>query len=115
MRQISIPNNAFIARINPVDCKQDLLRELNTKLQFPYFGFNWDSLYDQLRDFYWIRQKYIFILHYGLSLPYEDYEIYLSVLRDSEQYWLNYPDEHILKFVFVNQSERVNGTGFEVI
>ena len=51
----------------------------------------------------------------GLSLPYEDYDIYQSVLRDSEQYWLNYPDEHILKFVFVNQSERVNGTGFEVI
>lgn len=101
MRQFTFPNNnTFIARINPVDCKQDLLLELNTKLQFPYFGYNWDSLYDQLRDFYWIQQIYILIIHNGLSLPYEDYEIYLSILRDSERYWLSYPDEHILKFVF---------------
>ena len=95
------PDDAFIAKINPVVSKLELLNELNAKLEFPpYFGFNWDALEENLRNFYWIHQKYIFIVHKELYLPQTDYEIYLSIVKTCEQFWLNYPDEHILKFVF---------------
>ena len=91
-------DDAFVAVIEPVSSKVDLLDELNAKLHFPYFGFNWDSLYDLLRDFYWIRQKEINIVHNRLCLSSKDYDIYMSIVNNSERFWLDYPDEHILKF-----------------
>ena len=91
-------NDAFLAVIDPVSSKIDLFKELNEKLHFPYFGFNWDSLDELLRDFFWIRQKKIIIVHNSLCLSPRDYNIYMSIVNSSERFWLNYPDEHILKF-----------------
>ena len=92
-------DDAFVAVIEPVSSKADLLDELNVKLQFPpYFGFNWDSLHELLRDFYWISQKNIIIVHNGLSLPPKDYDTYMFIVNNSERFWIDYPDEHILKF-----------------
>ena len=90
-------DDAFVAVIEPVSSKEDLFDELNVKLQFPYFGFNWDSLHELLRDFYWIHQKEINIVHNRLCLPPKDYDIYMSIINNSERFWLDYPDEHILK------------------
>lgn len=100
MDELLLSDNAFVAEIDPVVSKLELLNELNTKLEFPYFGFNWDALSENLRNFYWIKQKYIIIVHKGLHIPQKDYEIYMSIAKSCEQFWLSYSDEHILKFVF---------------
>ena len=97
----SIKKDAFTAEIESVASKSELLDELNKKLQFPpYFGFNWDALHELLRDFSWIPQKNITIVHKGLSLPPKDYEVYMSIVNDSVRFWQNYPDEHVLSFDF---------------
>ena len=97
----SINKDAFTAEIEPVASKSELFDELNKKLQFPsYFGFNWDALHELLRDFSWIPQKNITIVHKGLSLPPKDYEVYMSIVNDSVRFWQNYPDEHVLSFDF---------------
>ncbi len=46
--------NAFCVRLNPLICKENMLFEdFFYSLWFPgYFGFNWNALYDCLRDFH---------------------------------------------------------------
>uniref|UniRef100_UPI00053A84EF barstar family protein n=1 Tax=Yersinia wautersii TaxID=1341643 RepID=UPI00053A84EF len=46
----------FFIRVDPLISNSDeLLKALYYSLWFPgYFGFNWNSLYDCLRDFDWI-------------------------------------------------------------
>jgi RNAse (barnase) inhibitor barstar len=57
------PHGCIVAHISNINSKEELLKELNIKLKFPYFGFNWDALYDLLRDFHWIDQKGIILVH----------------------------------------------------
>lgn len=80
----------FYAHINPeISLKQELLNNLYYSLWFPgYFGFNWDALYDCLRDFHWTDAKKIVIVHDVLpQIPEMDLSIYLEVLRDSVLEW----------------------------
>jgi hypothetical protein len=56
--QLCNPDDAFVAHLSNVHNKEELLRQLFIKLRFPdYFGFNWDALYDCLRDFDWLEQE----------------------------------------------------------
>ena len=96
----TMQKDVFVTNIDSVKSKLELLGELNTKLHFPYFGFNWDSLQELLCDLHWIQEKNIIIVHKGLFLPPKDLEVYSTIAHDSEKYWLNYPDEHVLKFKF---------------
>ena len=54
-------SGSYYADILVVDSKDGLFEELNSKLAFPYFGFNWDALWDLYCDFHWIEQRYIYI------------------------------------------------------
>lgn len=52
----------------PVSSKQELLKELYSKLEYPdSFGFNWDALDEIYGRFWWIDKKNVIIVHECLS------------------------------------------------
>ena len=76
---------------NKLGTEKDLISELAIKLNFPkYFSYNWDSLYDCLRDLSWIEARSITIVHSDLpKLNDIDLKIYLEVLMDSLNEWID--------------------------
>ncbi|EOX3826749.1 Barstar (barnase inhibitor) [Enterobacter cloacae] len=97
----------FVVRIDStIEITEELLKSLYYLLWFPgYFGFNWDALYDCLRDLGWLPCRKIVLLHDSLpQIPKIDLQIYLEILRDSVLDWVN-DEEHELEVVFL-ASER---------
>jgi RNAse (barnase) inhibitor barstar len=96
------PDGAFVVRLPAgLKSRDHLLTLLYELLMLPdYFGFNWDALYDCLRDFNWLDTKLIVISHEDLpSLDKKDLKVYLEILADSCLDWK--PDEeHKLEVVF---------------
>ena len=83
--------DALVACV-PVDIKDSsaLLDSLARQLQFPgYFGYNWDALWDCIRDFHWTTIRKIVIIHEGLpaGLTEEEVQIYLDILNDAVAEW----------------------------
>jgi hypothetical protein len=103
-------NRVFYARLTSELYKQSQLFEaLYYLLWFPgYFGFNWNALSDCLKDFSWIKERDIVLVHDGLpKLDDSDLKIYLEVLRDAVNDW-GPADEHRLGIVFAESDrERV--------
>ncbi|MBC7908233.1 MAG: barstar family protein [Rhodospirillaceae bacterium] len=101
--------DVFCARIQRTHSGvEHLLNAIYHCLWFPgYFGFNWDALYDCLRDFNWIKEREIVLVHEGLpTIPDNDLKLYLEVLRDSVVDWK--PDEsHALKVVFPEGDRKI--------
>jgi hypothetical protein len=97
-----VENGAHTVRITGEICTRPQLFELLYHLlAFPgYFGFNWDALSDCLRDFHWIDEKIIVIVHDELpNIPVAELKIYLDILCDAVIDWK--PGEaHSLKVVF---------------
>ena len=96
------PDNAYIARIpGDISSKEQLLNVLYEKLDLPgYFGFNWNALYDCLRDFAWINHERIVMIHEQLpALAGDDQKTYVEVLADSVIDWKP-GEEHKLEVVF---------------
>lgn len=92
----------FYARLDPeISGKDNLLKALYYLLWFPgYFGFNWDALYDCLRDLAWIPCRKIVLVHHRLpKIPDNDLRVYLQVLKDSVLDW-GVDEEHQLEIVF---------------
>lgn len=58
-------SNTFCVRIDPsIGLIDELLKALYYKLWLPgYFGFNWDALYDCLRDLEWIKLYKVVLIH----------------------------------------------------
>jgi hypothetical protein len=82
--------NAFVAVLpRAIETKSDLLNALASVLAFPaYFGFNWDALFDCLRDFSWIEERDVVLIHGDLpALPEPELKIYLRLLRGSALDW----------------------------
>ncbi|WP_083489930.1 barstar family protein [Stenotrophomonas ginsengisoli] len=80
----------FYVRIDPeISSSDELLRAFYYSLWLPgYFGFNWDALYDCLRDLEWIPQRKVVLVHRGLpKIPQGELKIYLEVLRDAALSW----------------------------
>lgn len=78
-----------------------LLEVLYQRLNLPgYFGFNWDALSDCLRDFHWVKQRNIVLIHEDLpTLTSTDLVNYVEVLDESVRSWK--PNEnHRLVVVF---------------
>lgn len=69
--------------------KPDLLNALARVLKFPdYFGHNWDALAECLRDFQWLKENKIMIVHEDLpQLDDEALALYLDVLLFCLKHW----------------------------
>ena len=97
----------FLARIAPnIADTDELLRSLYYLLWFPgYFGFNWNALYDCLRDLDWISENKVMIVHESLpDIPDSDLRIYLEVLKDCILDWVN-DEKHQLE-VYFNEKDQ---------
>ncbi len=100
-KELVVKNDILFVNIKNVHSKKELLLELNEKLSFPpYFGFNWDALWDLYCDFHWVSQYDIYINHQGITaLPEDDLFIYIGVVMDTCKSWREYP-EHNICFIF---------------
>lgn len=64
--------------------KEELLEWYNTVLSFPYFGRNWDSLYDLLSDTSWMNDRHVWLFHHRLpDLSDKDLSTYVKILYDA--------------------------------
>ncbi len=101
------PDDAFVVHLLMVICKEGLLNQLNEKLKFPYFGFNWDALFDLLRDFHWIEKKRVVLVHDDLpTLDKRELKIYLEILVDSIRDWKE-GEEHSFEVVFPESTKEL--------
>jgi RNAse (barnase) inhibitor barstar len=95
---------AYVARVSPsVSDEGSLYDGLQKALELPdYFGRNWDALHECLRDFSWIPEKTIVLVHHGVpGLQLETLLTYLRVLADSVSFWRSRNErEHELTVVF---------------
>lgn len=70
--------------------REALFQVLARALTFPdYFGHNWDAVDELLRDFSWIDNKRIVIVHHDLPLRFRerDGKTYLEVLAATVKDW----------------------------
>ena len=104
---VFVDNSSWIGRIDKVDSKVNLLNRISVSLQFPdYFGFNWDALYDCLRDFHWIKHRNIIIIHDDIPiLDDQVLKIYVNVLYDAINDWQE-GEDHVLDVIFPKQYEQ---------
>ena len=76
-------NLAFIVHLDSkVKNEDELFKNLSDKLFFPdYFGYNWDAVYDLLRDFDWIKQEEIVLIYDAIpQLEEKTLRIFFQVL-----------------------------------
>mgnify|MGYP000213923034 FL=1 len=96
--------------------KSQLLEAMASAAHFPsYFGLNWDGLSDCLRDFHWITQRKIAVVHSDVPLQISpgDCKIYLEILSDAVHDWRSSAaaippssPEHDFQVVFPAASEK---------
>jgi RNAse (barnase) inhibitor barstar len=86
---------------NSISKKEELLHFLATQLKFPnYFGFNWDALFDCLKDLYWITEVNIVLEHEkDFKLIGLDDKIYREIMHDIEIFWNEFP-EHKFEVIY---------------
>jgi RNAse (barnase) inhibitor barstar len=91
----------FIVYLPKVHGKDELLKTLSEILYFPdYFGFNWDALFDCLRDFHWIEKMGVVLVHNELpELDYTSLKTYFKVLIEASEDWKE-GEEHYFKVIF---------------
>ena len=99
-------DSSYVARL-PLGLMttSDLLAAIATQLRVPeYFGFNWNALSDCLRDFHWLQQHTVVLVHQDLpKVSDSELLIYLELLVDAVQSWQ--PGEvHALRVVFPEHS-----------
>lgn len=96
----------YVARVPPgLTSTYSLLSALRDSLRFPdYFGLNWNALSDCLRDFHWLSQRAIVLVHDDLpGIPESDLALYLDVLAEAVRSWR--PEEgHSLRVLFPTQA-----------
>jgi hypothetical protein len=101
-------SDALVARVTGnISTPQQLFDLLYHLLTLPgYFGFNWNALSDCLRDFHWVGQSKVIIVHDKLpELPPSEMRTYLEVLRDAVVEWRS-GEPHSLQVVF-DERDRV--------
>jgi RNAse (barnase) inhibitor barstar len=98
----------FVAQISRVKGKSELLSELNKVLNFPdYFGYNWEALSDCLRDFSWIKEKGIALIHSEIpNLTNGELKVYIEIIYDAVQDW-KVEEAHYLKIIFPQKAEHI--------
>jgi RNAse (barnase) inhibitor barstar len=84
--------DALHVNISDVPDKESLFDQMEEKLRFPYFGHNWDALYECITDLEWIKEKNVVISHdYLVSMPDDVLNVYVSLLIDSVYSWKYWP------------------------
>lgn len=74
----------FVAEFGVLTSKEELFEAYNKQLRFPYFGYNWDALWDCLCILDWLEQENVCLLHKAIpSLPPDDMMVYLEILHDT--------------------------------
>ncbi|WP_411886570.1 barstar family protein [Polaromonas sp. YR568] len=85
------PAGSFVLKVpEGIQFKASLFAAFESAGKFPeYFGSNWDAFFDCLRDFGWIQEKKIVILHQDLPLSENasDCRIYLETLQSAIEDW----------------------------
>ena len=99
--------NSFVVHINNINSEDALFEKLYIKLIFPdYFGFNWVALYDCLRDFNWVSQRKIIIIHDDLpKIERHSLKTYINILIDAMNDWKE-GEEHSLDIIFPKRYEQ---------
>ena len=102
------PDLKFVAHLSKINSKNGLFKTLNIKLKLPdYFGFNWDALSECLKDFHWIPQQGIVIVHDELpAIDEASLHTYMNILIDAVDDWKE-GDEHYLEIVFPKNAENL--------
>jgi RNAse (barnase) inhibitor barstar len=100
------PDATFVAHLSKIGDKGELFRQLNSVLELPdYFGYNWDALSDCLRDFHWIEQQRIVLVHDACpELNEQEFTTYLKILFEAVQDWKE-GDDHYIEIVFPEQTK----------
>jgi RNAse (barnase) inhibitor barstar len=94
-------NNCFLAHLSSnVRTKKELLTDLSHKVNFPnYYGYNWDALWDCIRDLSWIEENEIILTYESLpDLPDNILKLYFQLLIEATFDWES-SSEHSLKIV----------------
>lgn len=65
-----VDDQSLVARIpRGVHSSERIFEILNDLLKLPgYFGLNWNALFDCLRDFHWVSEHTIIIVHEDFSM-----------------------------------------------
>lgn len=94
-------NFEYIAYLHHVNGEDELFEKLKKILKFPdYFGYNWNAVYDCLRDFNWITTEGVVLVHIELpELTQEKLKNYIEMLVDVVQDWKE-GEEHYFKVIF---------------
>ena len=99
-------SGAFVARLpQGIANREQLFDSLQQALILPgYFGRNWDALSDCLRDFHWVEERRIILVHDDLPpMPETVLSTYLGVLADAARDW-EPEEDHELRVVFPEAS-----------
>ena len=99
--------DTFIGYVYKVRDKMDLFLNLSKALVFPnYFGENWDALCEVYRDFDWISNNDIVIIHEDLSLLDEyDLRMYLKIIKITLSFGAGFND-HSVCFIFSEKDKK---------
>ena len=99
--------DTFIGYVYKVRDKMDLFLNLSKALVFPnYFGENWDALCEVYRDFDWISNNDIVIIHEDLSLLDEyDLRMYLKIIKITLSFWAGV-NVHSVCFIFSEKDKK---------
>ncbi len=88
INDINDVDNSFVVEVKNIENKEELLKVYNDNFKFPYFGYNWDSLYDCMCDLSWIKENNIIIVHSTIErLDRPSRKIYLKILEDVLNVW----------------------------
>lgn len=90
--------------------EQELYNEYYNQLHFPYFGFNWDALYDCLRDLEWIGNNNVIVTH-GRVEQWESSMLntYIEIIVDTCNTWTTWGEPHKITFIFQDEDkDRIN-------
>jgi hypothetical protein len=86
-----------------------LYKALFNILLFPeWWGFNWNALYDSLRDFHWLNEMTVVLVHEDLPLFSEnDIWMYLDILSSSITDWKDGENHKLIVWFPKDYKERI--------